>query len=128
MKRWAWVVTLVYLAALGACSRYGEEIDAVKAATTGGVTNEELALRLAGPNGTVEWRGRKPDQYAEVSNMVLVEAAVDKTTREGEPRSIVIQYLYNRWTEKVSLFEVLVDGEPQGILAGTLQLLLLQFE
>ncbi|MFQ6016880.1 MAG: hypothetical protein ACE5KF_01680 [Kiloniellaceae bacterium] len=121
-------LALVCLGMLVACSDHGAEIDAVKAAGATGMNNEEMALRLAGPKGTVEWSGRKPDQYPKASTMVLVEATIQKPTGDGAERSIVIQYLYNRTTEQVSLFEVLVDGEPQGILAGALQMLLLRFE
>ncbi len=116
------------LGSLAACSDYGEDIDAAKAAVIDGMTGADFVTRLAGPDGSVQWSGRRPDHYAEGSSIVLVEAKVDKLTRAGAARRIVLQYIYNRVTERVTLYDVVVDGESQGILGASLRMLLLRFE
>lgn len=130
MKRQSrrFVLVLACLGGLAACSDYGEDVDAVKAADTGGMTNEALAARLAGGKGSVEWSGREAEQYPDNSSIVLVEATIEKTTRDGAARTIVLQYTRNRADGRVALFDVVVDGKPQGLLGGSVQLLLLQFE
>jgi len=130
VSRWLRHVVLMVacLGAISACSPYGDDIDAVKAAETAGMGNEDFIQRLAGAEGKVEWSARRWEQYPKNSSIIFVEATVDKQTRDGTEHRIVIQYVYNRISEQASLHDVLVDGRSQGILGGALQMLLLRLE
>ncbi len=130
MSQWARrvVVIVACLGALVACSPFADDIDAVKEAETAGLRNEDFVQRLAGDENTVDWSARRWEQYPKNSSIIFVEAAVEKQTREGKTRKIVVQYVYNRVSERTSLHDVLVDGQSQGILAGALQMLLLRLE
>jgi hypothetical protein len=115
------------LGLLAACSPpFAEDIAKVKAAQTGGVTNEELVKEVAGVRGTITWRARNWTKSE--GKIVLVEAAVERVTKSGAKREIVLQFLRNRGTEKIALDDVLVDGESQGLIGGALQMFLLQLE
>jgi hypothetical protein len=115
------------LGLLFACAPpFGEDIAKVKAAQTGGVTNEELVKEVAGVRGSVEWSARNWKKNE--GDIVLVEAKVTRTTKSGAEREIVLQYLRNRETDKIALDDVLVDGESQGLIGGALQMFLLQLE
>jgi hypothetical protein len=41
---------------------------------------------------------------------------------------VVLEYLNNGQTRKIALERVLVDGQPQGLVSGMLNLLLMQLE
>ena len=130
MSRWARRVVLVMALSgpLAACSPFADDIDAVKSAETGGMRNEDFIQRLAGAEGEVEWLARRWEQYPKNSNIIFVEATVEKQTRDGKKRQIVVQYVYNRINERTTLQDVLVDGQSQGVLGGALQMLLLRLE
>lgn len=110
------------------CSDYAEDVEAVKAAQAAGATNEAFVRRLAGAQGTVEWSGRRSPLYPKDSNVVLVEATVRKASASGAERTVVLQYHYNRTTQQTLLTDVLLDGKSRGILGGSLDVLLMQFE
>lgn len=122
------VLLVAWAGTLAACSPYGGDIDAVKAAQSAGMGNEEFVARLAGADGVIEWSARRWEQYPKSSGMILVEATVDKVTRAGDKRRVVMQFVYNRGSEKTLLHDVLVDGQSQGVLGGALQLLLMRLE
>jgi hypothetical protein len=123
------LAVILMVAGLAACDSYDDDIAAVKAAeTTPGATNEAFANQLAGARGQVAWSAEKPEAYRDNPNIVLVRATIDKATRSGQKRTIVLEYLNNRQTRQVALERVLVDGEPQGLVSGMLNLLLLQLE
>lgn len=123
------MAVILVVAGLAACDSYEDDIAAVKAAeTTPGATNEAFANQLAGARGKVTWSAERPEAYRDNPNIVLVTATIDKTTRSGQKRTIVLEYLNNRQTRKVALERALVDGEPQGLVSGMLNLLLLQLE
>jgi len=133
LSQWAGRVILVVACtgAIAACSPFGDDIDAVKDAETAGMRNEEFVQRLAGDAGDeskIEWSARRWEQYPKNSNIIFVEAAMEKQTRDGKTRKIVVQYAYNRVSERTNLHDVLVDGQSQGILGGALQMLLLRLE
>ena len=60
--------------------------------------------------------------------IVAVTATIERTTRLGEKRRIDLQFIHNRQTRQVALEGMLVDGKPQDLLAGTLNLMLLQLQ
>jgi hypothetical protein len=128
--RWAhrMILAVACVGILAACSPFADDIDAVKEAQTAGLRNEDFIQRLAGAEGKIDWSARRWEQYPKNSNIILVEAAVDKQTRDGSQHKIVVQYVYNRIGEEVRLHDILVDGQSQGILGGALQMLLLRLE
>lgn len=133
VSQWARRVTLIAACtgAIAACSPFADDIDAVKEAETAGMRNEDFVLRLAGDAGDeskAEWSARRWEQYPKNSSIIFVEAAMEKQTRDGKRRKIVVQYVYNRVSERTSLHDVLVDGQSQGVLGGALQMLLLRLE
>jgi len=123
------LVVVALAGGIAACDSYEEDIAAVKAAeTTGGTTNEEFANQLAGARGKVTWAAEKPEAYKDNPDIVMVTATIEKTTSAGAKRVVVLEYLNNRQTRKIALERVLVDGQPQGLVSGLLNLLLLQLE
>jgi hypothetical protein len=48
--------------------------------------------------------------------------------RAGGKRVVVLEFIHNRQTEKVALDRLLVDGQPQSLVGGFLNLLLMQLE
>jgi len=130
LSRWVGRIILIVacLGAVAACSPFADDIDAVKEAETAGLRNEDFVQRLAGDGNEIEWSARRWEQYPKNSGIIFVEAAMEKQTRDGKKRKIVVQYAYNRVSERTSLHDVLVDGQSQGILGGALQMLLLRLE
>ena len=130
MSRWARRVILIVacLGSIAACSPFADDIDAVKDAKTAGMRNEDFIQRLTGAEGDVDWSARRWEQYPKNSSIIFVEATVEKQTRDGKKRQIVVQYVYNRISASTSLHDVLVDGQSQGVLGGALQMLLLRLE
>jgi hypothetical protein len=101
----------------------------VKQATSlGDSTNEELCKELAGARGHFEWIGGRSETYADNPDIVLVTCKVDRTTSAGAKREVRLEFLHNRQTDKVALDRVLIDGQPQSIISGMLNLLLMQLE
>ena len=130
MSKWVRRVILIVacVGSIAACSPFGDDIDAVKDAETAGIRNEDFIQSLVGDEGKVEWSARRWEQYPKNSSIIFVEATVEKQTRDGKKRKIVVQYAYNRISESTSLHDILVDGQSQGALGGALQMLLLRLE
>ena len=133
MSDWARRAILIVacVGSIAACSPFGDDIDAVKDAETAGMRNEDFVQRLVGDEsdgGKVEWSARRWEQYPKNSSIIFVEATVEKQTRVGEKRKIVVQYTYNRISKRTSLHDILVDGQSQGTLGGALRMLLLRLE
>lgn len=123
------LLVVALAAGVAACDSYEDDIAAVKAAeTTSGTTNEDFANQLAGARGKVTWTAGKPEAYKDNPDIVMVTATIEKTTTSGAKRVVVLEYLNNRQTKKVALERVLVDGQPQGLVSGMLNLLLMQLE
>lgn len=109
---------------------YAADIEAVKQAETApGTANGKLVDELAGARGKVTWEGAKAaPRYADNPAIVAVTATIERTTRLGEKRRIVLQFIHNRQTRQVALDGMLVDGKPQDLLAGALNLMLMQLD
>ena len=119
---------VIALALLAGCGGYGSDIDTVKKAeATPGTTNEAWANDIAGARGHVEWSAGKAPAY---NNDVVVEvvAHIDRPSAGGGGHKIELHFIHNRQNEKVALDNVVLDGKPQGVLAGALNLLLLQLQ
>jgi hypothetical protein len=122
---------LPLLPLLAACGEnYDPDIAAVKAAeTVPGTANDKLVDELAGARGKVTWEGGAADpRYKDNPAIVAVTATIERTTRLGEKRVIRLQFIHNRQTRQVALDGMLVDGQPQDLLAGALNLMLLQLQ
>ena len=114
----------------GCGENYADDIAAVKQAETApGTANGKLVDELAGARGKVTWEGGKAaPQYKDNPAIVAVTATIERMTRMGETRRIVLQFINNRQTHQVALEGMLVDGKPQDLLAGALNLMLMQLE
>ncbi|MFO1058331.1 MAG: hypothetical protein U1E53_15360 [Dongiaceae bacterium] len=121
---------LLLLPLAGCGERYEADIAAVKAAeTVPGTSNEKLVDELAGARGKVAWEGGPADpRYRDNTAIVGVAATIERTTRLGEKRVIRLQFIHNRQTRQVALDGMTVDGQPQDLLAGALNLMLLQLQ
>jgi len=124
------LVLVVFFAALAGCGEnFDQDIEAVRAARTiGDNTNDELARELAGARGKVEWQGSRFDKYADNEYIVGVTARIERYTRAGAKRLVELQFINNRQTQQVAFEQLLIDGRPQDLIGGTLNLLLLQLE
>ena len=123
------LVLLFAAGTLAGCDRYAEDIVKVQQATSlGDSTNAELCKELAGARGRFEWIAGKSETYADNPDIVLVTCKVDRTTSAGAKREVRLEFLHNRQTDKVALERVLIDGQPQNIISGMLNLLLMQLE
>ena len=119
---------IIAVALLAACGSYDSDIAAVKKAeATPGTTNESWVNDIAGARGHVEWSAGKATAYNN-DDIVEVVAAIDRPGANGGAHKIELQFIHNRQTQKVALDNVVVDGKPQGLLGGALNLLLLQLQ
>jgi hypothetical protein len=115
---------------LAACSDYSKDIEAVRQGRTvvDDQTNDELALQLAGARGKVEWVADRPERYADNEHIVGVTAKIERTTRAGGKRLIELQFIRNRQNQQIAFEQVTIDGQPQTLIGGALNLLLMQLE
>jgi len=113
-----------------ACGDYAKDIEAVRQHRTiaDDQTNDELARQIAGPRGKVEWTADRPDKYRDNEYIVGVSARIERTTQAGAKRVIELQFIRNRQNQKIAFEQLTIDGQPQGILGGALNLLLMQLE
>lgn len=123
------VVLALAGAALAGCDRYGSDIEAVKRAkATSDLTNEDLVKEIAGARGSIEWSAGPATAYPDSRDIVAVAATVTRPSRAGGRRVVVLEFIHNRQTGKVALDRLLVDGQPQSLVGGFLNLLLMQLE
>lgn len=118
---------LAGLLLLAACEGYKGDIAAVQGAESAtGLTNAELVEEIAGARGTFDWSA---GPYVEGKDeIVLVEARIEKTDNRGEDHVIQLLWVHNRQSGKVSSEDVVIDGQSRGLLAGAMDLMLLQLE
>lgn len=123
-------VLFVAASGLAACSDYTKDIEAVRQdrTVTQDQTNDALALQLAGARGKVEWVGDRPEKYKDNEYIVGVTAKIERITREGAKREIELQFIRNRQNQQISFEQLTIDGRPQGLVGGALNLLLMQLE
>ena len=119
----------VAVAALTGCDRYGDDIDAVKAADSilPGKTNEVLTVEIAGARGTVEWKGGAAPKY-DSSDIVGVQAVIKRISANGNRHEVELDFINNRQTKKVAFEGAIVDGKKQDMLSGALAVFLMQLE
>jgi len=124
-------LALALLVALGplGCADYSEDIDSVKRAETiPGTSNEQLVNQLAGARGKVEWSAGPSPSYPDNDDIVAVTGTVERSTRTGQKRYIVLEFINNQQTGQVALERMLVDGRPQTLLTSALNLMLMELE
>jgi hypothetical protein len=111
------------------CDRYGDDVDAVQNAQSilPGKTNQVLAMNIAGARGDIDWQGGPAPQYNN-PNIVGVTAVIKRLSGSGNRHEIDLNFINNRQTKQVALDSVLVDGKPQNLVSGALNLFLLQLE
>jgi hypothetical protein len=124
------LILIVFLTALVACGEnFDKDVEAVRAARTiGDDTNDELAREIAGARGKVEWVGSRFEKYGDNEYIVGVTAQIERYTRAGAKRLVELQFINNRQTNQVAFEQLLIDGRPQDLIGGALNLLLLQLE
>jgi hypothetical protein len=133
LKAWSagLLLSLGLAAAMGvtACDNYGDDITAVKqAAVFGDTTGEKLCADTAGARGKFEWSAEKSETYKDNDDIVQVTCRVTRPRSSGATRKIEFEFIHNRQTQKVALDRLLIDGEPQNLLSGALNLMLMQLE
>ena len=129
------LVLLLGVAALGgvatlyACNRYADDIDAVKQAQSivPGQNNEVLAMNIAGARSSIDWQAGPSPKY-DNPDIIGVTAVIQRTSGNGNKHRVELIYIHNRQTKKVALDGVLVDGKPQDLVSGAMNLFLLQLE
>jgi len=123
------LVLFLGAAALAACDRYGDDIDAVKVADSvvPGKSNEVLTLDIAGARGTVEWHGEEAPQY-QSPEIVAVIATIKRIGATGIRHQIDLDFVHNRQTKKVAFDGALLDGKKQDLVSGAMSLFLMQLE
>ena len=124
------LIVIIAVAALVACGEnFDKDIEAVRAdRTLETYTNDELAREIAGAHGKVEWNGSRFEKYADNEYIVGVTARIERYTRAGAKRLVELQFINNRQTRQVAFEQLLIDGRPQDLIGGALNLLLLQLE
>lgn len=124
------VILVVAASVVAACSDYAKDVEAVRQHRTiaDDQTNDELARQIAGPRGKVDWTADRPDKYRDNEYIVGVTARIERTTRAGAKRVIELQFIRNRQNQQVAFDGLTIDGQPQSILGGALNLLLMQLE
>jgi hypothetical protein len=123
-------VAVLAVCPLAACSDYTKDVEAVRQdrTVTQDQTNDALALQLAGARGKVEWVADRPDKYKDNEYIVAVTAKIERITRAGAKRQIELQFIRNRQNQQISFEQLTIDGQPQGLVGGALNLLLMQLE
>ena len=124
------LILIAFLAALAGCGEnFDKDIETVRAARTlTDDSNDDLAQELAGARGKVEWIGSRFDKYKDNEYIVGVTARIERYTRAGAKRLVELQFINNRQTHEVAFEQLLIDGRPQDLIGGALNLLLLQLE
>lgn len=124
------LMLIVFLAALAGCGEnFDKDIETVRAAITlTDDSNDQLAQDLAGARGKVEWIGSRFEKYEDNEYIVGVTARIERTTRAGAKRLVELQFINNRQTRQVAFEQLLIDGRPQDLIGGAINLLLLQLE
>ena len=87
-----------------------------------------MAQQLAGARGKVEWVADRPEKYKDNQYIVGVTAKIERLTKAGGKREIELQFIRNQQNQQISFEQLTIDGQPQGIVGGALNLLLMQLE
>lgn len=105
---------------------FQRDIDAVRQARTiaPDETNDEVARRIAGPQGRVDWTAKRIGDYPDYEDAVGVVAHIDRVTRAGTKRPIELSFIYDRTQADVSFQLLGIDGQSMLVAGDWLQMLL----
>lgn len=116
---------------LAGCTVYSSAITDVQNTVMVGQTTSigEGVNTIAGVSGSATWSAFKPEVYKGSGkpskfkdNVVIVQADIEKATRQGVHRTASLQYAYNRDNKQVELVAIEVDGKPQSLMLGVMEL------
>ena len=111
------------------CSGYGDDIDAVQNASSvvPGKSNLDLVTAIAGARGTIDWAGGPAPKY-QSDDIVSVTADIKRIGGTGVRHEVILTFIHNRQTQKVAFDGMTVDGKPQDLISGALNMFLLNLE
>lgn len=135
------VVSLIFGLLLG-CGELAQEvvedpgIEIVKKSScgVGNATMEEYCNEVVGVNGQVKWTGvrasaipdenwkQKKNPYKNNPDVSLVVVEMKKVTKKGNEKTAVLGYAVNTKSKVKELIQLEIDGKPQSILLGLIEL------
>jgi len=78
--------------------------------------------KIAGVDGTAEWKSFRPDKYQDNSDIRCVQVVINKKSDKGNKLTAAFQFLFNRNTKYVELSYFDVNGKPKSILDASMAL------
>lgn len=118
----------------------GVEIVKKSSCRVGNATMEEYCNEVAGVNGKVKWSGVKasniPDEnwkqkknpYKNNPDVSLVVIEMQKITKKGNEKTALLGYAVNTKSKVKELVQFEIDGKPQSILFGLIELGIMSME
>jgi hypothetical protein len=106
----------------------------------GNATMEDYCNEVAGVNGQVKWSGVKastiPEEnwkpmknpYKNNPDVSLVVIEMKKVTKKGNEKTAVLGYAVNTKSKVKELIQLEIDGKPQSILLGLMELGIMSME
>lgn len=106
----------------------------------GNATMEEYCNQVAGVNGQVKWSGvkastipeeywkQKKNPYKNNPDVSLVVIEMKKVTKKGNEKTAVLGYAVNTKSKVKELIQLEIDGKPQSILLGLIELGIMSME
>jgi hypothetical protein len=106
----------------------------------GNATIEDYCNQVVGVNGQVKWIGMKASSisdenwkdkinpYKNNPDISLVFVEMKKMTKKGSEKKATLGYAVNTKTRVFELFQFEVDGKPQSILLGLIELGIMSME
>ena len=106
----------------------------------GNATMEDYCNEVAGVNGQVKWSGvkastipeknwkQKKNPYKNNPDVSLVVIEMKKVTKKGNEKTAVLGYAVNTKSKAKELIQLEIDGKPQSILLGLMELGIMSIE
>jgi len=106
----------------------------------GNATMEEYCNEVVGVNGQVKWSGvkastipgenwrQKKNPYKNSPDVSLVVIEMKKVTKKGNEKTAVLGYAVNTKSKVKELIQFEIDGKPQSILLGLIELGIMSME
>lgn len=142
------IVTALVLGLLIGCGELAQKvtedpgIEIVKKSSCGfgNATMEDYCNEVAGVNGHVKWSGvkastipeenwnQKINPYKNNPDVSLVVIEMKKVTKKGNEKTAVLGYAVNTKSKVKELIQLEIDGKPQSILLGLMELGIMSME
>ena len=118
----------------------GVEIVKKSSCGFGNATMEEYCNEVAGVNGKVKWSGvkastipeenwkQKKNPYKNNPDVSLVVIEMKKVTKKGIEKTALLGYAVNTKSKVKELIQFEIDGKPQSILLGLMELGIMSME